>query len=162
MAQAPVGTSPSSPAPEIMVGMPSSVEDPADKVAVIVVHGMGQQVPFETIDGVARSLWQKAAEGAGSSRCSPGKIITRTATPGDQQLQRAELSLRDADGSERRVHIYEAYWAPLTEGKISLREVTTFLLTAAWCGAVNGLAQGGFKRWLFGGWQTFPIRWWPL
>src|SRR3954453_9984260 len=115
MAQAPLRSDLPSPEPEIVVGMPASVEDPADKVAVIVVHGMGQQVPFETIDGVARSLWQKAAADTGSSRYVPGKIITRTAKLGEQPMQRAELSLRDPAGSERRVHIYEAYWAPLTE-----------------------------------------------
>lgn len=162
MAHALVQTKPPLPEPEIVVGMPAAVEDPAEKVAVIVVHGMGQQVPFETIDGVARSLWQKAAESTGPDRYVPGKVIARTAKPGDQVVRRAELCLRGPAGSERRVHIYEAYWAPLTEGKISLREVTTFLLTAAWLGVVNGMERGGFRRWLFGGWQTFRVRWWPV
>src|SRR6185437_8754006 len=51
----------------------------------------------------------------------------------------------------------EAYWAPLTEGKIGLVGTLIFLFTAGLRGfrfAVHGV----FDRWMFGGRQEFEVR----
>ena len=52
--------------------------------------------------------------------------------------------------------MYEAYWAPLTEGLITARETFLFLLNAAWTG-VRTARHGGFKRHLFGNWQMWKL-----
>ncbi|MFY9822107.1 MAG: hypothetical protein WAM82_12045 [Thermoanaerobaculia bacterium] len=83
----------------------------------------------------------------------PGVAQTVENEPG-KPFQRLELELEDPRGVTHEVHVYEAYWAPLTEGNVTLRETMGFLLG----GGFNGLANSGtFKRWLFGKYQSFAI-----
>ena len=60
----------------------------------------------------------------------------------------------DAQGAHRAVHVYEAYWAPATEGRVTLRDVVRFLVMTGW----RSLRLGSrpFKRWLFDQYLTFP------
>ena len=92
--------------------------------AVFVAHGMGQQIPFQTLDAVAQGL-RRADKRRREQTKQPAATrapVIRTVTLGDERLQRVELTLLTNDG-EREVHIYEAYWAPLTEGQVKLRDV---------------------------------------
>src|SRR5476651_1745573 len=59
--------------------------------AVFVVHGMGQQVPFETLDQVAEGLRQVDERHRGGP--SP-QGIARSVQIGDERLQRLELRLQ--------------------------------------------------------------------
>src|SRR6187399_317667 len=77
-------------------------------VAVFVSHGMGQQVPFETISAIAQSIERTAARREGRPENDAHVEIIRD---GDDWLPRAELNTT-IDGSPLSVHIYEAYWAP--------------------------------------------------
>lgn len=124
------------------------------KVAVIVCHGMGQQVPYETIDMIAGSLL------AGSAAPSAGSKV-RQVKFGDDLLGRAEIML-ERNGEQREVHIYETYWAPLTAGKVTLADVVWFLFKAALGGLVSmaGAATKsslGFDRWMFGGFRWIRV-----
>ena len=124
-------------------------ESDTDAVAILVCHGMGQQVPFETIDGVARLL-RRATLGP------PPAITTQMVRTGSSYLAQAALSLSH-EGRSRDVHIYEASWAPLTAGQVSLKDVVAFLLRAA----ADGLIRNNplrFRRLMFGSWQNFRIR----
>jgi hypothetical protein len=62
-------------------------------------------------------------------------------------LSRAEIELKPG-GRTINAHIYEGYWAPMTEGKIKVRGVIDFLRTAGLQGVKNG--SNGFRRWAFG------------
>lgn len=117
------------------------------RVAVFVAHGMGQQIPFQTLDQVAVGLRKQAG---GSSKANAVSV-----KHGEQWLQRIELTL---GGGAPETHVYEAYWAPLTEGKIDVRGVVAFLAGAGANGVGN--ANGRFKRWLFGEYRGFdsPVR----
>ena len=42
-----------------------------------------------------------------------------------------EILLHGRDGVAREVHVYEGYWAPLTEGAVKLRDVVAFLFAEA-------------------------------
>ena len=64
------------------------------------------------------------ADGESSANVKP---VARTVELGDERLQRLELKLTGKSGAEREVHVYEAYWAPLTEGHVKLRDVAAFL-----------------------------------
>jgi hypothetical protein len=120
--------------------------------AILVSHGMGQQVPFQTLDDVAEGLLAEDRRRRGGA-ASP-TAVARTVMLGAERLQRLELKMLGDGGAERDVHVYEAYWAPLTEGRITFRDVTGFLIRAA----VNGirLAREPFRRWLFGQDTRFP------
>lgn len=121
-------------------------------VAVIVSHGMGEQVPFETLNVVAEALWAQQS----SEPMDPSSARVRYVAFGDDWLPRVELALRMRDGSARRVHLYEVYWAPLTEGKVTARDAIAFLIGAG----VRGMrycARGSFDRWMFGRRVVFPL-----
>jgi hypothetical protein len=139
------------------------------KVAVFVAHGMGQQIPFQTLDDVAQGLrkqdprWSQAS--SSNEECAPDSKTPRAKAvaikmPGrDQWLHRLELCLqKKGESVKHEVHVYESYWAPLTEGKITLRNVMSFLLGAGLNGIRNGSHQ--YCRWLFGDLRRFdsPLR----
>jgi len=127
----------------------STVEAARKRIAIFVAHGMGQQIPFETLDAIAESL-RAHDESLTGRREKPTSTSVRA---GDQWLQRVELNLKS--GAEQiEAHVYEGYWAPLTEGRITLRQVMGFLTGAA----SNGMkiARKTFKRWLMGEYHAFP------
>jgi len=115
--------------------------------AILVTHGMGQQIPFQTLDDVADGLCKAARVARRAPRAETVEV-------GGERLQRLDLAISLEDGSERDVHVYEAYWAPLTEGRVTLRDVMAFLVR----GAVGGIRAGRkpFRRWLFGEYVRFP------
>lgn len=118
---------------------------PPPITAVLVVHGMGQQLPFETLDELANGLYQEDARSFGLAGAQPARV--KHVQLGNQPLERVEMQLRDARGGLREVHLYEAYWAPLTEGAVDLRDVVAFLISAGVNGVKNFLGQ--FSRWSF-------------
>src|SRR4051794_26688411 len=69
---------------------------PRPKIAVFAAHGMGQQIPFQTMDDIARGLLYVAH--------APKQTIVRTRTVkldnGNQKLnlQRIEFDVDDAQG----------------------------------------------------------------
>ena len=125
------------------------------RVAVLICHGMGQQVQFETLDAVVREVRETAL------RC--GTLVPKDQTVGvslqadeGHFVARAELNLQHQNKSSREVHFYEAYWAPLTEGRVTLRETLTFLVDAGRRGMWFAY-RGVFDRWMFGGREEFQI-----
>jgi hypothetical protein len=120
---------------------------PTGPSAVLVVHGMGQQTKFETLDLLVQGLVR--AIGLTPFDQPRARLVELAG----ERLHRVELKLR-RDGREHELHLYEAYWAPLTEGQVTLRDVV-YLLSMA---AVNGIRNGSteFCRWLFHSRVTFP------
>lgn len=126
------------------------------RVAIIVNHGMGQQVPYETIEGVARAVWRGAGQAASRSVIRRVRLGIEGKDDVEAELVRAEIQIQH-EHHAYDVHIYESYWAPLTEGKVSLKDVMFFLFDAGWNGLVN-TEIGTFKRWMFGSEQSFKLR----
>lgn len=126
-------------------------------VAVLVCHGMGQQVRYQTIASVADAI-QTAAKEDG---CVASPVEVQMFSANDDFLARAEVSWIK-EGRQHEVHVYEAYWAPLTEGKVSYWETIKFLLRAAGNGLrwSRPLVRSTFKRWMFGGPQDVEISPW--
>src|SRR6266446_2287245 len=91
--------------------------------AVFVVHGMGQQIQFQTLDDVAEGLRAANVRRSGGPTPRPG---VRAIAVGDERPQRIELTLTGGNRRTREVHIYEAYWSPITEGEVTLRDVMRF------------------------------------
>ena len=122
------------------------------KVAVFVAHGMGQQVPFETMDAVATGLMRIARKDGKPAAA----IRAETCMVGEQKLQRLELDMQDPNGQPLEVHVYEGYWAPITEGQVKIVDVMSFLLRGGFNGMRN--AWKDFHRWMFGGAVNFGRR----
>lgn len=128
-----------------------AAERPAKpKIAVFITHGMGQQIPFETLDSAVEGLTKAAARHGKPVQSVQASTVL---LEGGIKTQRAEFDMRDALGRDVEVHVYEGYWAPITEGKVTLRDVTSFLLRAGWNGLLNCRLQ--FERWIFGRAVTF-------
>jgi hypothetical protein len=122
-------------------------------VAILLCHGMGQQVQFETIDLVARKVTEAALK-SGSSV----PALTVSLRPNDGRfLGRVELTLVEENGDRVDAHFYEAYWAPLTEGKVTLRQTLGFLRDAGLRGLRFAYRDGVFDRWMFAIRQEFAI-----
>ena len=132
------------------VGPPEAAGARTSLYAVFLTHGMGQQIPFQTIDHVATSL-RALDVGRGNPEWKP---IGRTTRSGENRLTRIELRLR-SNTKPVEVHLYEGYWAPLTEGRITARNVIGFLAGAG----LNGLrhTKGDLRRWLFGNYPEAPV-----
>src|SRR5262245_34936082 len=94
----------------------------ASNTAVIVCHGMGQQVPFETLNLVAKALVKEEQERTNSNPVAPSVRLLPDGT-GNDYVPQAEIKLKGTV-----VHLYECYWAPITEGKVSIVDVLKFLL----------------------------------
>jgi len=139
---------------------PARDEIDAHRVAVIVCHGMGQQVPFETVEDLARAIRRGMNHPDATILCEATRLEQRSqdgrrAEP--VEVRRAQLDVSTPQGGLRRTDLYEAYWAPLTEGKVTLWEVCEFLLGAAWRGIAQRLTSGTFDRWMFARWVEFPV-----
>jgi hypothetical protein len=142
------------PAVGAAVAPPSLLKVPTERVAVLVCHGMGQQVPFETLDAIAREVR------ACSHQCgtATAQEVSVSLHPDEGRfVARAELTLKKPDASMVDVHFYEAYWAPLTEGRVTLRETLSFFLEAGLRGLQFAYREGVFDRWMFNGRQEFEI-----
>jgi hypothetical protein len=125
-----------------------------EKRAVWVVHGMGQQIPFETVDTLTQGLLDVIP--VNRVRHEPR---LRTVKIGDAVMQRVELDVdgSDANGAAKQydLHLYESYWAPKTEGVAKLTDVVGFL----WDGGTRGLMNyfRRFQRAMFGGMARFHV-----
>jgi hypothetical protein len=125
-----------------------------ERVAIIVNHGMGQQVPYQTIESVAQAVWKHAANSGAPPVIRNVRLGITGKEDSDAELIRAEMDVR-ADGRDFDVHIYEAYWAPLTEGKVTLRDVIGFFFSSGWDGITNSI--GVCARWMFGSMQELEL-----
>jgi len=131
--------------PPIVSGTPRATKDAEQNPsAVFVAHGMGQQVPFETIDTMARGICKQSGD-------KVTRMTSRTIRVDCETFQRLELEFSDRPP----IHIYEGYWAPLTEGVIGIWEVIRFLVTGAVNGATSRLR---LRRFLFGAIREFAIK----
>jgi len=133
---------------EMVVSPPGTTK----KRAAWIVHGMGQQVPYETLEQLAEGLI-RAAE-----RSSPGvriKPLFREVRVGDTVLQRVELTFPRPGADPQEVHMYECYWAPITEGAVQLRDVVGFLWDGGGRGLINFWTK--FARALFGNMVEFSL-----
>lgn len=146
-------------------GQPSIDESSAEKApqnrslqprAVFVAHGMGQQVRFQTLDDVARGICEEIEE----REMVVEQRTALTVRVGCERLQRLELTVKVPNNDQRlSVHLYEAYWAPLTEGAIGLWQTVRFLLSGGW----NGIrSDAKLHRFMFKKPRIFSISRWDL
>ena len=154
----PVDARPSQKQPSMLHSLPRSYQytplrKPYKAVAVLVCHGMGQQVPFATLEQLADRLSDHPTHKVRHIHFEDSVNPKR-----DIWLPRAEIEVAPPNRPQATrcpVHVYEAYWAPLAEGHITLPDVIRFMASAG----VGGLrlAFSPFLRWLFGKDRKFKI-----
>ncbi|MDQ2925206.1 MAG: hypothetical protein M3R43_06585, partial [Acidobacteriota bacterium] len=123
-------------------------------IACMVTHGMGQQVPFETAASIAEAF----RRGRAPSAVPQANRVRLSTAPDAQLVTRMELVYAAHGGEpETHVHIYEGYWAPLTEGKITYAQSLSFLFTGAFAGLKSSINRK-FNRWIFGKMRDLPVK----
>jgi hypothetical protein len=120
-------------------------------VAVIVAHGMGQQVPFQTLGDFVEGA--RTAAAAPDTKVEATTRFVRAADGTPKRLSRLETTLM-LNGAPTRVDFYEVYWAPHTEGVATLRDVIRFLFRA---GLGRWRPGKPFERWVDGDFRRFPV-----
>ncbi|MBZ5664947.1 MAG: lipase family protein [Acidobacteriia bacterium] len=109
------------------------------RVAFLVTHGMGQQVPFETVSAIGQALITEHSKRHPKEE-EPDEYqvqvrrVQLTSADDAPELSRVEVTLPPEHGKSVEAHIYESYWAPFTEGQISFLQTVGFLYSAAWNG----------------------------
>jgi len=95
----------------------------AKKTAVVVVHGMGEQRPMETLWGLVRALWSEDREvGYQREVWSKPEGLTKS-----YELRRVTTSNgRLENNRDKRIDFFEFYWAHLMTGN-TVKGVTSWL-----------------------------------
>ncbi|TRC95098.1 hypothetical protein FJV76_17470 [Mesorhizobium sp. WSM4303] len=110
--------------------MPTAVASPASKKAphklsqaVVIVHGMGEQRPMDTLRGFVQAVWSGDPTRAPPyaripDPAQPDTTINQSWITPDSRTKSHELrritTPYDVDG--RRTDFYELYWADITQG----------------------------------------------
>src|SRR3989454_6833347 len=96
------------------------------RTAILVIHGIGEQNPYETLDSFARGLVQYFASSRPSAKVSlePERI-----NHGDWTEAAVHVDgVNPADPRDAlHLSLFEFYWAPYTEGKVTYRGVLSWL-----------------------------------
>ncbi|MGB2694257.1 MAG: hypothetical protein WBD55_03615 [Dehalococcoidia bacterium] len=91
---------------------------PNERVALLAIHGIGQQDPFEILDGFVQSL-RKTLEAQ-----NPGSTIAASHILRDENgWTESCLSLTKDGDEETAIDCYEYYWAHETQRRIDMGEV---------------------------------------
>jgi hypothetical protein len=128
---------------------------------------MGQQVPFETCASLAECFVRGDRKLKADHVPQANRV--HLVADGDLLARMELVYAAESDEPETHVHIYEGYWAPLTEGKISFISTLLFLLSAGWRGlktcvlrspedAQGKSARATFTRWVFGKLRAFRVK----
>src|SRR5712671_5413265 len=90
------------------------------KQAVVVIHGMGEQKPMDTIRGFVRAVWETDSAVTANGLQNPAEVWNKPdIRTGSLELRR--ITTRQSVPSEAfppgvRSDFYELYWADLSAG----------------------------------------------
>jgi hypothetical protein len=117
---------PSSP-PAVAKSPPPALLDA--KNALLVIHGIGEQNPYEALDSFARGLFAYLRDQCKLNVRLQAKETAHT--DWTEVFVRIEVQPGDANPSGGYIDIHEYYWAPQTEDKISYLQTLQWLVTTA-------------------------------
>ena len=101
------------------------------RTAILVIHGIGEQNPYETLDQFSRNLtrYLKHEGGIDDLTIRAEKIDHNDWVEAMVRLETRAHGPRTQEGHESAfIDLYEYYWAPLTEDKISYKETISWLI----------------------------------
>jgi hypothetical protein len=101
------------------------------RTAILVIHGIGEQNPYETLDQFARNLtrYLKHEGGIDDLTVSAQKIDHNDWVEAMVHLETKAHGPRTMEGhTSAHIDLYEYYWAPMTEDKISYKQTISWLI----------------------------------
>jgi hypothetical protein len=102
----------------------SAEPGPAPLQAVLVIHGIGQQQPFQPLDSFVNGL-RATLRNAGQGVATTHLLFGREEV--FDHCVRIEASDESGGLPSVRLDVYEFYWAPLTQGKASFAQIVRWL-----------------------------------
>lgn len=102
-----------------------------ERTAILVIHGMGQQQPFQPLDLFVRGL----REGLNQAVKKDGKSVETTHfKPGREEVFDHFMRLEVKDQAKiadrrRTLDVYELYWAPMTQGRATFAQILSWFRT---------------------------------
>ena len=95
---------------------------PPTRAAILVLHGIGEQSPYQTLDAFTRGL-------AGRIGIEAESVQHRITWRGDWALSSVRMPLPEAVGRSGAtiLDLYEFYWAGYVQGRIRLRHVLAWI-----------------------------------
>ncbi len=107
--------------------VPSARRLRSRSTALLVIHGIGEQNPYETLDAFTRGIFSfltTTPNGAPAARISPHKVAHEDWTQVGMRIEVPQGAGPTAD----KIDLFEYYWAPYTEDKISARDTIRWLI----------------------------------
>jgi hypothetical protein len=108
------------PAPPPPASPPLAAQAIVPKQAVVIVHGMGEQRPMDTLRGFVRTLWETdpavSQNGLPNPNGTWSKPDDRTGSLELRRITTRESSVSGGWPHRVRTDFYELYWADLTAG----------------------------------------------
>src|SRR5215467_8555144 len=94
--------------------------------ALLVIHGIGEQNPYETLDSFARGVF-RFLQSLPPGNVALGPVLTALK---DWTQMGMRITLNPGQGPDRegRIDIFEYYWAPQTEDKLSWKDTLKWLI----------------------------------
>lgn len=104
-----------------------SAKPPANfpKQAVVVIHGIGEQRPMDTITGFVRSVWETDEEISRNGKPHPNEVWSKPDVSLTGSLELRRITTRESTPSDdprasfprgARTDFFELYWADLSGG----------------------------------------------
>lgn len=93
---------------------------PKGRTAFLVIHGIGEQNPYETLDGFGRGMYAILKGRDGSVQAEHRMAVRED--PDGLPWTEHYVRLKPKDGGDY-IDIHEYYWAYLTEKRISVAEI---------------------------------------
>lgn len=130
--------------PEISPPVTSDALPSTKRIAVLVIHGIGQQQPYETLDQFTRGLLNsfRSDPHAPDWKIYPQLEICKDPSHTQQSWVRASYRIKPdtpvvfqsdshtAGDSIEDISLFEYYWAPITQDKITYTGSLLFLIRA--------------------------------
>lgn len=103
--------------------MPEPLQWPSERTAILVIHGVGQQSPFEPLDSFVRGLLETIkADAVGPSVKAVHSLVKQ-----DEWVTNC-ISLRLNGQAQTAIDCYEYYWAHLTQREVQSGDVFDWLI----------------------------------
>jgi len=107
-----------------------------ENVAILVIHGIGQQAPYETLDQFTQGLLGSFQTAGAKCTLLPHLDICRDPLREQSQWVRASchlnfdapVAMQSENSSVGHISFFEYYWAPITQDKISYTGSLLFLI----------------------------------
>jgi hypothetical protein len=152
----------------------------ADMQAVVVIHGMGEQRPMDTIKGFVKAVWETDSVICANGLPHPSQVWSKP-DPRTGSLELRRVTTRESIPSVSfpggvRTDFYELYWADLTAGS-TWEEFTAWVgglllrrpkrvprdvrsaWVALWIATLCVLAIGGLSVLPADFWQSIGVGW---